>query len=152
MARKLKWPEGRGDFVDRDPDRAGKAGDVDGRGRFRAQPGTVIETDDADLADHYLDRGWQVVDDDMETGDPDDDGDDDPMTWDQFQEKGYEDRVAAVEAGDVDHILDRVADQDDSQNVQDAVEQRRDGQGDSADGDAGDQAENQADDQTGGGD
>lgn len=124
MSRKLKWPEGRGDFVDRHPDRAPVAGDTDGRGRFRATPGTVIQIDDPDVADHYLDRGWVVAEDDEDVGSPD--TDDEPMTWEAFQDMGYEDRVAAVEAGDVDHLLDRVAEEDDSANVQDAVEARQD--------------------------
>jgi hypothetical protein len=123
MSRKLKWPEGRGDFVDRDPDRTAEAGDTDGRGRFRATPGTVIQIDDPDVADHYLDRGWVVAEADDDVGSSD--TDDEPMPWDDFQDMGYEDRVAAVEAGDVDHLLDQIEDEDDSSNVQEAVEQRR---------------------------
>lgn len=121
--RTLQWPEGRGDFVDRDPDRAEAAGDVDGRGRFRATPGTVIEVDDDDVADHYLDRGWQeVTDDDVEPSEAEDDG---QIAYDDFASRDYEDRVAAVEAGKVDGHLDRIADEDGSTNVQDAVEDRR---------------------------
>lgn len=122
MTRKIKWPTGRGNFIDQNPDRAGKAGDTDGRGRYVARPGDVIEVEDADVADHYLDRGWVVAetDEDVQEAEPE------PMDYADFADKSYDDRVDHVEAGDVDHLLDRIEDDDDSQNVQDAVETRRD--------------------------
>lgn len=122
MSRKLQWPDDRGTFVDNDADRANVVGDDDGRGRFEAAPGTVIEVDDADVADHYLDRGWVEADDDADVTE---DGEPTELAYDDFAAMGYEDRVAAVEAGRVDDHLDRIADEDGSSNVQDAVEQRQ---------------------------
>lgn len=127
MARKLKWPDDRGDFVDTDPSRETVP---DGVGRVTFKPGDVIEVEDADTADHYLDRGWTDVseDDDVEVGTADQD---DALDYETFQAKGYQDRVDAVKAGKVDDHLDRIADEDESTNVQDAVEARQEelGQG-----------------------
>jgi len=121
MGRKLKWPDTRGTFVDQDAERA-PTDDAP----FEAPPGTVVEIEDADTADHYLDRGWVEASDEDDAADPDDvTTDDEPMDWDAFQSMGYQERVDAVEAGDVDHLLDRAADEDGSTNVQDAVEDRQ---------------------------
>lgn len=117
MSYTLQWPTDRGVFTERDPDRS-PTGEVE---EFR--PGQVVEVDDVDVRDHYVDRGWNDVSDEDEVEDT---PDEDPgMDWDTFANRGYEGRVAAVEAGHVDQYLDRIAEEDRSNNVQDAVEARQ---------------------------
>lgn len=116
MSRKLQWPEDRGTFVDRDPDRT-----PDPEGIREVAPGEVIRVDDDDTADHYLDRGFQPAPDEPVTAEV---ADDEPTSWDQFQAMGYEERQAAVGRGDVDHLLERAFEEDRSKNVQDAVQDR----------------------------
>lgn len=112
----LRWPEGRGIFDEGDPDRS-PTGSTE---TFR--PGRVIEVEDLDLRDHYVDRGWEEVPPE-EAADAEE-PDSAKLDPDAFFNRGYEDRVAAVEDGLVDHFLQRVYDEDGSVNVTEAVEAR----------------------------
>lgn len=116
--RKLQWPENRGLFRDEHPERVTDP-------PFQALGGEVVTFEDDDRADHYLDRGWVPAEDDADPVEEPGQLDDGPETWEEFQQLGYQDRVAAVEAGDVDHLLERAAEDDGSTNVQEAVAERQ---------------------------
>jgi hypothetical protein len=82
----LRWPEGRGKFIDQDldrapldldpdaaPDRNPARGEddldtlgFDSSGRFAAKPGTVVDVTDPDTVDQYTARGWEVVETDAD--------------------------------------------------------------------------------------
>lgn len=128
MTHVLKWTR-RGRFVDRS------------RG-LEVVGGETVAVADSDYAGHLEARGFsRVVNVDAADADhtvavdgstpeltADDDADgSDRMDYDTFADMGYTDRVDAVEAGRVDHLLDRIEAEDQSQNVQDAVDTRRDG-------------------------
>jgi len=98
-------------------------------------PGDERDVDD-DLAEYLADReDFEVVGEtteaDADTGDgANRDEESDSETFDEdtwFDDHDdYQDRVAAVEAGDVDTHLDVIKEAESSQNVIDAVEDRRD--------------------------
>lgn len=128
MTHVLKWTR-RGRFVDRD------------RG-LEVVGGETVAVVDSDYAGHLEARGFSPVVN-VDAADADhtvtvdgstpeltaDDGADgsDRMDYDAFADMGYRDRVNAVLDGRVDHLLDRIEAEDQSQNVQDAVDTRRDG-------------------------
>jgi len=80
----LRWPEGRGSYVDQNldrapldldpdaaPDRNPRRGTddsdplgVDTLGRFFAKPGAVVDVTDPDTVEEYTARGWEVVETD----------------------------------------------------------------------------------------
>jgi len=115
MTHVLKWTR-RGRFVDRD------------RG-LEVVGGETVAVVDSDYAGHLEARGFSpVVNVDAADADPtvtvDGSG---RMDYDAFADMGYRDRVDAVLDGRVDHLLDRIEAEDQSQNVQAAVDTRRDG-------------------------
>lgn len=135
----LRWPEGRGRFVDRDSDRVEDPPLV-------ITPGDTI-TVDIDVASHYQDRGFDVVSvdeggddstqdpsaDDEATGESQDgvaddrgDGDDDDFDVDAFLDRTpVEDVVDDIEAGQADGHLEAVKDAADRVTVERAVDDRR---------------------------
>lgn len=128
MTHVLKWTR-RGRFVDR------------GRG-LEVVGGETVAVGDSDYAGHLIDRGFsRVVNVDPDDADHavDVDGSARELTaegggdgsgrmdYGAFADMGYRDRVNAVLDGRVDHLLDRIEAEDQSQNVQDAVDTRRDG-------------------------
>jgi hypothetical protein len=146
----LRWPDGRGRFVDRDSDRVEDPPQV-------VQPGETI-TVDVDVASHYQDRGFDVVsvdegrDDDSQDGsadadtdgespdsdtsgdgvDADDNGVDTDTDDDDFDVNGFLDRtpvedvVDDIEAGQADDHLAAVAKTADRVTVERAVDDRQD--------------------------
>lgn len=114
----LRWPDGRGRFVDRDTDRTPDDVDI-----LSIGPGATVEVDDQETVDHYLARGFEAVDDgDSDGSDTDGDGFDADAFVDRTPVSDVADDIAA---GDADGHLDAVAAADDRKTVQDAVEERR---------------------------
>lgn len=107
----LRWPADRGRFIDRDPSR------VEEPPRAVA-PGETVDVSD-DVADHYLDRGFQPVEDD----DEDLAGYDDVGSF--LDRTPVEDVADDIEAGAADGYLDDVYDQASRATVEQAVEDRR---------------------------
>lgn len=128
MTHVLKWPR-RGRFVDRARGLEVVGGetvavaDSDYAGHLEARGFSRVVNVDADDADHTVTVDGATPE---LTAEGSADGSD-RMDYDTFADMGYTDRVDAVEAGRVDHLLDRIEAEDQSQNVQDAVEARRDG-------------------------
>jgi hypothetical protein len=133
----LRWPDGRGRFVDRNTDRT----PVDGV--LTVLPGETISVDDSDVAAQYLGRGFEAVDADGADGSVDDEhaveSDAEPATdADQgdFDVEAFVDRTPVevviddIDAGKADGHLDAVAEADGRVTVQKAVEDRRDVIGD----------------------
>jgi hypothetical protein len=137
----LRWPDGRGKFVDDNTDRT-----PDGE-RMEVFPGTEITVEDDDVADHYVDRGFVVVEDDgsdstSDDAEPTDDGGDDADAENDeadadgssgdFDATAFTDRtpvsdvVDDIEAGEADGHLDAVKEADDRVTVEQAVEDRKD--------------------------
>ena len=143
MTTTLRWPDGRGGFVDRDPERA--PGDVP----VRVSPGETVDVDDKDTVDHYLNRGFVRVDsnaadggadDTAESGGEDTANDDAPADAsdagdeqgeDDFDVEGFVDRtpvsdvVDDIDAGEADGHLQAVKEADGRVTVERAVEDRR---------------------------
>lgn len=136
----LRWPDGRGHFVDRDSDRA------PGDGVLDVPPGGTVDVDDTDTVDHYLTRGFERVDDGADGSAPDDSAEEpasddaDPRGDDaetDFDVDGFDtvddfisrtpvsDVVDDIESGMVDDYLPAVADADDRVTVQRAVDNRQ---------------------------
>jgi hypothetical protein len=121
--RVLQWRR-RGRFVAR-------AADIDVR-----QGETVAVADDE--ASRLVSRGFEPVDTDPSdadhalnvdpSGDSDGDGSDgdgdDRLTYSAFADHGYQRREELVQSGEVDHLLDKIEQSDQSKTVQKAVEQR----------------------------
>lgn len=135
----LRWPDGRGKFVDDNTDRT-----PDGE-RIEVFAGTEITVDDDDVAAHYVDRGFVVVEDDADgsggDGDSEEpadsvetDGGPDGSDSDSggFDATAFTDRtpvsdvVDDIEAGEADGHLDAVKEADDRVTVEQAVEDRKD--------------------------
>lgn len=144
----LRWPDGRGRFRDADSDRT-----PDGFDALEVGPGTTVDVDDPDTVEHYLDRGFERVDNqqavpdpdaddlagdqnDADGSDPDEQADDDAEPQadggeDNFDAEAFTDRtpvsdvVDDIEAGDADGHLAAVADADGRVTVQRAVEDRQ---------------------------
>lgn len=68
----------------------------------------------------YADDGTIVRDEQSNDG-----ADADSLAYEEFAELGYQDRVDAVDAGDVDEHLSRILEEDGSENVREAVQKRR---------------------------
>lgn len=125
----LRWPDGRGQFVDRDPDRVAAVLGGDAR-TLVCEPGDTIDVSDGDVADHYIDRGFEGV---APASPPDDTDDADASTGESeaFDPAAFVDRtpvedvVDDIEAGAADGHLDAVAAADDRKMVHDAVDARR---------------------------
>lgn len=134
----LRWPDGRGKFVDDDTDRT-----PDGE-RLEIFPGTEIEVEDSDAKEHYLDRGFVVVEPDggdggdadagsegsadaeAESGSDDGDGSEDGFDAEAFADRTpVSDVVDDIEDGKVDDHLDAIADADDRVTVEAAIEDRQ---------------------------
>jgi len=144
----LRWPNGRGRFVDRDSDR------VDDPPRV-VQPSGTVEVD-GDTAAHYKDRGFVAVDDgpqdpsaddeadsesrdsgdeaaapdgdnsDDEAGGDSDDDDDDTFNVESFLDRTPVDVVVEdIEQGQVDDHLDTVEAAADRVTVERAVDDRQ---------------------------
>lgn len=64
----LRWPEGRGVFIDRDTSRT-PVDDI-----LEVGPGDTVEVEDEDVAGHYQDRGFVPVDGDGDGSGGSDDG------------------------------------------------------------------------------
>lgn len=122
MSKTLRWPDGRGKFVDDDTERT-----PDGE-RMEVFAGTEITVEDDDVADHYVSRGFDVVDSDADT-----DGGD--AETDDFDVEAFLDRtpvhdvVDDIKDGEADGHLDEVYDAAERLTVEDAVETRRDALG-----------------------
>lgn len=111
----LRWPEGRGRFVDRHEGRVEEPPRV-------IDPGSTFETDDEGVVDHYTDRGFELV-----GGDGSDNDDVDGFDVEAFVERTpVSDVVDDIKAGEADGYLDAVAEEDDRVTVQQAVEERQD--------------------------
>jgi len=127
----LRWPDGRGKFVD-----DGRPGDgTDGRDRLTVYAGDTVTVSDGDRADQYQDRGFEVVDGDDSGGADGSEGDtdgDEPTADGGFDVEAFIDRtpvtavVDDIEAGDVDDQLGTVADAAERVTVEKAVEDRQD--------------------------
>lgn len=128
MTHVLKWTR-RGRFVDRARGlevvggETVAVGDSDYAGQLIDRGFSRVVNVDPDDADHAVDVDGSVPELTAE-GDGDGSG---RMDYDAFADMGYRDRVNAVLDGRVDHLLDRIEAEDHSQNVQDAVDTRRDG-------------------------
>lgn len=127
----LKWPIGRGQFIDRDAERSPTDSTL------TVSPGQTISVDDPDVASHYQDRGFVAVDGGSDGSDPggstSEDGiDGGSSADDDFDVESFVDRtpvsdvVEDIEAGDVDGHLDAVEATADRVSVEQAVEDRRD--------------------------
>jgi len=112
---RLRWPEHRGRFTDRAPERVGD------EQRRVIRPGETVDVD-ADVADHYVERGFKRV-----AAGGDGSGDFDPVAF--TDRTPVADVAAEIRAGDADGHLDDVDAAErrgrDRVTVQDAVEQRR---------------------------
>lgn len=160
MTTTLRWPDGRGRFVDQDHDRVAHVIQQSRDGSDAVEvsdvpldvlPGSTVTVADGDVADHYQDRGFEVVDesdhdhaDDADGSQADEDADesadespddadaDDADGDDGFDAEAFTDRtpvsdvVDDIEAGEADDHLDAVYDADDRVTVQKAVEDRKD--------------------------
>jgi len=143
----LRWPDGRGKFVDDGrPSMADPPADAT-RERFEVYPGTEVEVDDPDRIDHYLERGFIRVDGSGESesgadagdpdsdidGDVDGDGDvdaDSDAAAEDFDVTAFLDRtpvgdvVNDIENGEADGHLDSVIAAADRVTVERAAEDR----------------------------
>lgn len=139
----LRWPDGRGRFVDRDADRC------PGDAPLTVRSGETVDVDDSDVVEHYLDRGFERVDDGADDADSDDtadadtvddsdaeqsadDGEVDLPDPEEFDVGAFLDRtpvsdvVDDIEAGKADGYLDAVDAEASRVTVTQAVDDRKD--------------------------
>lgn len=91
------------------------------------QDDPVVDVD-ADQAEYLVEETgyFERVDEPADGDVHEEDGPPDEFDLDAFLDQDYTLRVAAVEAGDVDEHLGAIEDEDTSQNVLDAIDERRD--------------------------
>jgi len=131
----LRWPDGRGKFVDDGRPAVADPDDDQTRERLTVYPGDTIELDEPDRVDQYLSRGFQRVEDDTEEDGGDGSSDQTGDDGDDFDVESFLDRtpvsdvVDDIEDGEADGSLDAIADAADRVSVQTAVEDRQDATG-----------------------
>lgn len=116
----LRWPDGRGRFVDRNSDRTPVDGNLD------IGPGQTVDVEDPETVDHYLDRGFVRVDGSTPDSDASESADGDGFDVDDFIDRTPVDTVIEdIEDGAADGHLKEVMSAADRVTVERAAASRQ---------------------------
>ena len=116
----LRWPDGRGRFVDRNSDRTPVDGNLD------IGPGQTVDVEDPETGDHYLDRGLVRGDGSTPDRDASESADGDDFDVESFLDRTPVDTVIDdIEAGAADGHLSEVMSAADRVTVERAAASRQ---------------------------